>query len=411
LYREKLESLETELKSLVGASVVFVDIDMDVLMDLNEVVACDQGKDSDSAYCLVKENGATQLTIPKTSLLAPLGKPANTDNEIVYFARMADELLRYHRVRLFMFDSDKYFNLMDTEYSIDEKEMILTQSTLDGPYMTDLEPLSSSKYALRTTYDTAHPAVSQTYANDPVPVDEQLPIPSKSDVPEEIECIDSVVDVVGNARSLWKRSFPPTAKEVVYKNTEACSFSVMTDIFRQHSGVGHSVQTLKRMLWEGYSRILSANTDAFIKIVAILKRQGKSRLMEPVAKHQMTLETRIQSEDYYVSDLDIWVLAQTQQLPVILFNPNGLKGFAKDIYWIKCGGNTRSKYFFVRSTIDSTPNKISHYHLVRPALALSETREFYAIVSGAIQGNAEYERNIHSIEQTLDRIELIPKLK
>ena len=133
--------------------------------------------------------------------------------------------------------------------------------------------------------------------------------------------------------------------------------------------------------------------------------------MEPVAKHQMTLETRIQSEDYYVSDLDIWVLSQTQQLPVILFNPNGLKGFAKDIYWIKCGGNTRSKYFFVRSTIDSTLNKISHYHLVRPALALSETREFYAIVSGAIQGNAEYERNIHTIEQTLDRIELIPKLK
>ena len=417
LYHAKLGSLETELKSLVGSAVVFVDIAMDVLMELDEVVACDPSSKDSTAYCLVKENGAPQLTVPKTNLLATLSKDSqHTDNERMYFARMADELLRYHRVRLFMFEPDKYFNLMDTEYSIDEKEMIMTQSTLEGPYMTDLEPLSESNYALRTTYETAHPAVSQTYANDPVSVEDQYSFLKQSQTmvstdKEEIECVDSVVDVVGNARSLWKRSFPPTAKEVVYKNTEACSFSVMTDIFRQHSGVGHTVQTLKRMLWEGYSRLLDSSSDTFIKIVAILKRQGKSRLMEPVAKHQMTMETRIHSEDYYVSDLDIWVLSQTQQLPVILFNPNGLKGFAKDIYWIKCGGNTRSKYFFVRSTIDSTLNKISHYHLVRPALALSETREFYAIVSGAIQGNAEYERNIHSIEQTLDRIELIPKLK
>ena len=320
-----------------------------------------------------------------------------------------------------MFEPDKYLNFMDTEYSIEEKEMVVSQSTLDGPYLTELEPFSESNYALRTAYSTADPSVSQTYANDPVSVEDQYsflnqtrPILSEatdSSAGDETECIDSVVDVVGNARSMWKRSFPTTAKEVVYKNTEECSFAIIVEIFRQHSGVVHSIAKIKQLLWEGYSRLLDSTSDAFIKIVAILKRQGKMRLMDPVAKLQMTMETRIRSEDYYVSDLDIWVLAQTHQLPVILFNANGLKGFAKDIYWLKCGGNPRNKYFFVRSTIDSMPNKISHYHLIRPAMALSETREFYAIVSSAIQGNAEYERNVHTIEQTLDRIELIPKIK
>ena len=419
LYNDKLARLETELKTLVGASVIFVDIDMNVLMELNEVAGCDPFAKESTAYCIVKENGAPQLSIPKTNLLSTLSDAGkHTDNEEMYFARLADELLRYTRVRLFMFEPDKYFNMIDTEYSVDDHEMIISQSTLESSYMTDLEPLSDSNYVLRTTYDTADPSVSQTYANDPITVDEQyafqketLPISgTKEDL--ETECIDSVVEIVGNARSLWKRSFPATAKEVVFKNTEACTFSIMVEIFRQHSGVVHSVQKLKEMLWAGYSRLLTdSNNDVFVKIVAILKRQGKSRLMEPVATHRMTLETRIHSEDYYLSDLDIWVLAQTHQLPVILFNPNGLKGFAKDIYWIKCSGNPRSKYFFIRSTIDSTVNKISQYHLVRPALALSETREFYAIVSSSIQGNAEYARNIHTIEQTLGRIELIPKLK
>jgi hypothetical protein len=74
-------------------------------------------------------------------------------------------------------------------------------------------------------------------------------------------------------------------------------------------------------------------------------------------------------------------LAQTYELPVILFNPNGLKGFAKDIQWIKCGGKVADKYYFIRSTIDSIPNKISHYHLVQPTFALRDMREFYTMIS------------------------------
>ena len=163
------------------------------------------------------------------------------------------------------------------------------------------------------------------------------------------------------------------------------------------------------MLWEGYSRIIDKNPDYFAKIVAILKRQGKSRLMDPVATRKMTLEERVLSEEYYVSDFDIWVWSHTYQLPVILFNPNGLKGFAKDIFWLKCAGKMGDKYFFVRSTIDSIANKISQYHFIQPAMALGDTREFYAIIREAFAGNAEYSRNIRSIEQTLEQIELVPK--
>jgi hypothetical protein len=46
---------------------------------------------------------------------------------------------------------------------------------------------------------------------------------------------------------------------------------------------------------------------------------------------------------------------------------------------------------------------------------IKQVHEFYAIINQAFasidDSKNEYSRNIHTIEQTLDRIELIPKLK
>ena len=55
------------------------------------------------------------------------------------------------------------------------------------------------------------------------------------------------------------------------------------------------------------------------------------------------------------------------------------------------------------------PNSVSGYHLLQPTFALSELREFYAISTQALHGNPEYSRNIQTIEETLNNMELIAK--
>jgi hypothetical protein len=402
LYKQKLAQLETEIRALVSDRVIFVDIDLDVLMELNEIVECDEDAE-DNPYCLLKENGISQLTIPKWNLLSK-----KTDNEEMYFIRIADELLRNNRVRLFMFDPEKYFNLADVNYHINTNEFILSQTALHGTYFTDMKTFNTTSFVQNTNYDTAMPSASQVYANAPISVEEQYTDPIRHE--DTLECIETVIEIVGNTRSIWKRSFPNTAREMVYKNTVACSFFGIISILKSHTNITYSILQIKEKLWNGYSRILEKNPDYLVKLVGILRRQGKKSLMDTVVKRNITFDTLLFSEEYYLSDMDIWVMAQTYQIPILLFSPNGLKGFAYKIDWLKCGGNIHDKYYFIRSTIRADkPNGIANYHFIQPTFAFSELREFNGIIIDALQGNSEYAHNIQSIENTLDNMEFITK--
>jgi hypothetical protein len=436
LRKPKLIQLETQLRTLVSSQIVFVDIEFDILKELDEVNDCTNAAYLDSSssssseneneteptpYCLVKENGELQLTIPKTNLLSVPSQTATPDdNEQLYFMRMADELLRYNRVRMFMFEPHKYFNLVDVNYQINDTEFIITQSTLNSDTFADLVPFnSSSSYITNTNYDTANPAIHQTYADNIVSLDEQYEQPLPADT-TNAECIQSVRNIVGNIESLWKRSFPNTARELVFKKTTECSYGVMMTIFQAYTGVPHSIAQIKTKLWEGYSRLIQKDRMNLFRFIDILNFQGKKKWMESVIQKRMTFDARIMSEEYHISDLDIWVLAHTYNLPIILFNPNNLKGFVSRkeraltpiMEWVICGGKSSEKYYFVRSMITSKDIQISgitQYQLVQPAIALNETKEFFKILEKAQDGDPKYKKNVWTIDEMLKEIQYIPK--
>jgi len=404
LYPQKVEQLKKAIIELVDDKVIFVDIDMDVLMDLHSVSLCSE-EVGNNTYCLIKENGVAQLSIPKKNLVSQI------DNQEMYFIRISDELIRNNRVRLFMFESEKYLNMSDVDYKVNSDEMIITQTAIHGSTFTEMTPYNTSEYIQHTNYETAMPSISQVYNNEPISIQEQYSVPNRDE--QTIECVDSIIEIVGsNARSMWKRSFPKTSREIVYKNTVECSFFLLISILKTHTNIQYSILQIKEKLWDAYSLIIEKNPGFLVKIVGILRRQGKKSLMDPVVKRTITLDTLIFSEDYYISDFDIWIFAQSYKLPVILFSPNGLKGFAFKIEWLKCNGRITDKYYFVRSTIRADkPNSVANYHLIQPVLLLSEMREFYAIISSALQGNAEYAINIRSIESTLENIEFVERPK
>jgi len=433
--KEKLVEIETQLRTLVGSQIVFVDIEFDLLKDMDDVNSCadirengenrnqEESPESSPPYCLVKvkDDGETELSIPKTNLLADPEQSRNpyTDNERLYFMRMADELLRYNRVRMFMFDSKKYFNLVDVNYQINDHEYIITQSTLNNDTFADLVPFRSSKYVQNTNYDTAVPAIHQTYSENVVTLDEQYEQPIPEDT-TNAECIQSIINIVGNVHSMWKKSFPTTSRELVFKKTVECSFGVMMTIFQAHTGIPHSIAQIKDKLWEGYSRLIQKDRMHLFRFIDIMNFQGKKKLMEAIIQKKMTFDTRIFSEEYYLSDLDIWVLAHTYKLPIILFNPNQLKGFVSrkeraitpKMEWVICGGNTTEKYYFIRSNItakDIQTSGIAQYHLVQPIIAINETKEFYRVFERAISGDPEYKKNIWTIDQMLNQIQYVPK--
>jgi hypothetical protein len=67
------------------------------------------------------------------------------------------------------------------------------------------------------------------------------------------------------------------------------------------------------------------------KIMSILNIHGKGKLFRGTA----TFEQVVKSEGYNVSDLDIWMLANTLALPIILFSSTSLKSlFYEKIDWL-----------------------------------------------------------------------------
>ena len=360
-YRKKLKRVEDFLRQLLKEEVKFEVMEKDVLDSISQVVSCNSRKENQPSYCLLSDDGHSVSIFPKTHLLS------NQDNEVVYFARMADELVRYSRTQLFMFHPKSYMNITDTEFRIDDNELFLLESRLTRDYFKRLVPYST-KYVTNIQYEHAQPNTSETkdvqrYKNK-ISLEEQRAFagtePTKPKGMQDfiVDCIleRTTQAVVGNAKGKsWSKVFPQKAKEIFFGNTITCTYIPLIHIYQEIYFRPFSMSDVKKSLWKGYSDLLK--TDGMERIITtILRNQGKGDIM----KGNRDLETVLMDENYFISDLDWWVFCSVARLPVVLFSSTSLKQLALQSNWLILNrGNTR-KYFFVR-TSSTTPTS---YHLI-----------------------------------------------
>ena len=147
MYTYKLNKIKLLLKHLVRNHISFVSIDDTVLNNLNKMNTFFTHNDI-HIFCLENEN---MLCIPDKNLINDI------DNNEFYFTKMADELIRYQRVQLFMLNNNEYMNISNTDFQIHENELFLLQSILFGDYFNNLQPQHNAKYIKNIEYDTVKP--------------------------------------------------------------------------------------------------------------------------------------------------------------------------------------------------------------------------------------------------------------
>jgi hypothetical protein len=404
MYYDKLKKVIAILKELTKDKISFDLIETEVLMKYNELscmaAASSFNQCENNEYCIQKEDGKCMLVIPKNHLIS------GVDNERVYFGRVADELIRFNRIRLFMLQPKNFLNISNTEYKIDDNEFIIIQTAINNEYLKDLKPYNVSSYIENVNYETAEPQLTQTYSTEPVTVEEQYANLGleKTNLNELlIECIDKTIEIIGNPRdSIWKRIFPKKAKEIVFKNTSPqCSFYVLIAMFQDKYKEPLSVLSIKEALWGEYNKYYNKYSD---RILELLKKQGKRTIVGKIQDRSMNLETAIMSTDYYITDLDIWMFAQHAKIQTCIFNRNLLKGLNEDLEWLILGKAYNEKHYFIRSPPLAGPNKIPSYHLISGSYSLGELREFETIVQNAVSGRStEYTQNVETIQSFLDK--------
>ena len=161
-YNDKLNTINKYLKELVKDTIIFTEkYDYNLINEITTCLVTPIDKCSDKQpLCATTQNNKCQLVLPRNNLLTK-----NSNNEIYYFGRMTDELIRYNRIKSFIFQPQSYLSFGSLGYNLKDDEIIVIQSLLTSEYFDGLIPETINKYVAYNTYDTANPIISQVYDN------------------------------------------------------------------------------------------------------------------------------------------------------------------------------------------------------------------------------------------------------
>jgi hypothetical protein len=153
LYVKKLNEIKVLLMRLAKTHVQFSEINPSVLKDIyeqNSALSCIRENSSSCkklAYCFSVENECG-LYIPKRNLVD------DSDNEYKYYIRLADELLRYRRIRAFMLHPNKYLTFDDIHYNLKDNEMLLFEPDLAKYLSENKRAVAMNDYIKYKSYYT-----------------------------------------------------------------------------------------------------------------------------------------------------------------------------------------------------------------------------------------------------------------
>ena len=306
IYSEKLKNIDKYLRDLVKNKIQFVG-DENYYKLINEVSTCIV-KDVESCnsvpnLCAVTENGECNLILPEKNLIT------KKLNEPIYYGRMADELIRYTRIKSFMLQPQTYLSFGNIGYNLRDDEIILIQSLLSQEYFESLIPATTNKYAKYLSYDEVEPIKTQVYENIIQSLDNGI---GKKN---EIICNKIKKDFIKS--TIWKSCFPENYNEFVYGKNNVCTFEFIIDLIERKTGQKFTINQIKNQLFDEYKVYLGEYMN---KILDILILEGKKTLGDQVYSGTLTFSNLIYTDNYFLTPLDLWLLVVKYEIPSIFIS-------------------------------------------------------------------------------------------
>ena len=342
-----VEYTQEELYDLgLGGSKTAIKDCISVETGTTGTMSCRNGKLMIPQYHLLYDNGGDLHAFSEGRHRSPSenekcgnsGQDCNNQN--IYYLRLADELLRYPRIQLFMFQPHTFLNISSgmSEFRLLPTEILVLESFLTDEYFQDMIPFNISEYIHQTNHDTAEPATMVGRNIHPIlTLEEQTQMIRQvpEDIQQEFLQTDCILKkgakdnwVMGNARNIWKQSFPKNTREITFQSSPpSCTFAVVANILQLSGYSGEkTILDIKKLLVDAYKSYMANNAHFSNRILYILKmEQHKKKMLASVE-----LETAIFTDDYFITDLDIWVLVSYLDIPVMLISTKTIKMTSTD---------------------------------------------------------------------------------
>jgi hypothetical protein len=447
IYTNKLSQIIAHMKRILSKHVSFIRYKKDTLKMVGEISGCvasDAETCGKKSYCMREFGGLCKLLLPNRNLMFP-----DIDNEDAYFGKIADEMIRYERVRLFMFEPMKYLSFQDIKYNLRENEIILLETFITQEYFENMEPADANPYIHQTNFYTVLPSTAGSHGvqhYDPVYrkeyTDKYLSIeagagagavaaaagagePMKMGISQHIPesfHLNEINHVLDFCQQVSKRkvtvklrnTFFPKANtyEIIFSNeSKECSFDIILTILRivaqnaskcpsghgcvrTGSGVGGvfsqekdpeicqkcrtnigvgqpefacrecnyficdncriqhvdeiagiTIPRIKEILATEYAKLAERGLDK--KLIMIMNGYGMKQYADIINEGRATLSQIIQSENYFLTNFDVWMLSLYFKIPIVFVSQTLLSENGKN-YMVLYGDEMTDSYFFIQ---------------------------------------------------------------
>ena len=318
LYKSKLTKVTQLLQSLVNNSIEFAEPFDYKNINENDLQSCITNKatncnENSTSICKIsKINGKCIISLPLNNLVT------KTSNHVYYFGRMADELIRYNRIKSFIFKPQAYLSFGQVKYNLRDNEIIILEDMLTQDFFDNLIPSDINIYAKNNTYDNTEPIISHRY-NSEITMDEvinptvirQCPVSE----PKQIKSLH------------WRKCFPSGFKEIVYGGSRFCAFYLIIDLVKKIKNMDISIEIIKNDLIDEYNRLTQIedkiNIDRKHKILDFLKEEAQHDVKQ-ILEGAMTFEQMIIHDGFNIVSFDIWILLNKYEIPSCFISINEL---------------------------------------------------------------------------------------
>ena len=310
----KLSEINIEIEKLIDGKIEFSG-DEYFYKKIDKIISCHNSsieKCDENKLCVFTDDNVCSLILPKNNLLT---KKSNKD---IYLQRISDEIVRYTRIKHFMFDPNSYLSLGKINYNLNENELLIIQSLITQDFFDNLDVYPKNKYVSYNSFFNAIPQKSQAYDNT-LNYDDVM---KSSDNNAELERIkenkiEEICEIKKNNihSSHLKSYFPKNYSEITYSDSVYCTFKLIMDLINTPT----TILELKQELLTEYRKYNSYNR----KIIDILITEGKEEAKKILNK-ELTFEDYLMSSNYYLTVFDLWLLIKKYNLSVIFLSHSKL---------------------------------------------------------------------------------------
>ena len=333
IYTEKLKNIDRFLRELVKDKIQFIG-DENYYKLINEVSSCivkdKKSCDETPNLCAFTENNKCNLILPEKNLIT------KKVNEPIYYGRMADELIRYNRIKSFMLQPQTYLSFGNIGYNLRDNEIILIQSLLTQEYFETLIPAITNKYIKHNSYDEVQPIITQVYENTIPSLDHAIGRKNQT-----------VCDKVTKERimsSIWRKCFPANYAEIEYSKFNFCTFNFIIDLIERKTGTKLTINQVKNELFDEYKKYIGEYIN---KITDILILEGKKTLGDQVRAGTLSFSNLIYTDNYFLTTFDLWLLVTKYKIPTIFISQKWILQTKYEKHEFLGYGNENDKFAFV----------------------------------------------------------------